>query len=187
MFYNIKNEFLRLKYRITALAGAVLLLAAIPLSLTSSHVYAYTTYGWCTVVQGYNACLNGWNNGPWVESYNSNDTNNSFFNNNAAPNGYVELVYEGFSGGQWVGKCIGDAYNDEFNYNTSLDNCPTSPGGAGWGTNFKEYSCYQNGNPGYEFWNKNWNAYMEPEATANGYPFNLSGSASCFVYTQFIL
>lgn len=176
----MKSNFLRVKYRIAACAGAFILIAGLPLAFVSSPVFAYETYGWCTPVGSYNACLNAWNGGPWVNTYDSPYTNNSYFTNVAAGSGNVELEDEGLN--SYDGTCIGDAYNDSGLADSTLDECPTS-GDAGWGTNFHEYSCYVNGNPGYEFHNNHWNGWLKPQGSSNGQEFYLnSASPYCYAY-----
>jgi hypothetical protein len=136
---------------------------------------------WCENTAG-TACPNAWSGGPWVNDsttgFESGDNHQNFFlsgidNANGNATGTYQLVFAG--SGSWAGQCIGDAYNNSGNADTSLDGCGNGTGGgSGWGTNF---TVGTSGCPAGEMWfhNNHWNGYLGPPAGAvNGSHFYLN-------------
>jgi hypothetical protein len=136
----------------------------------------------CFINGGY-ACLNAWNGGPWVNVYTGgpNTPNNDFTVISSQSNGiYVEIEDTGAN--TWSGQCIGDAYNESGQADTSLDPCGFS-GPAGWGTNFT----YTYGPPNcpsgeIAFKNNHWGGWLGPPNNwVNGSHFYLNNPAIyCF-------
>jgi hypothetical protein len=135
---------------------------------------------WCTTTGG-TACLNAWGGGPWVDDstigFESGDNHQNFFLSGVDDaNGNATGTYQlGFAGsGSWAGQCIGDAYNNSGDADTSLDGCGNGTGGgSGWGTNF---TVGTSGCPAGEGWfhNNHWNGYLGPGGSANGSHFYLN-------------
>jgi hypothetical protein len=135
---------------------------------------------WCATTAG-TACLNAWGGGPWVNDsttgFESGDNNQDFFlsgvddaNGNATGNYQLEFA----GSGSWAGQCIGDAYNNSGDADTSLDGCGNGTGGgSGWGTNF---TVGTSGCPAGEGWfhDNHWNGYLGPGGSANGSHFYLN-------------
>jgi len=127
-------------------------------------------------------CLNAWNGGPWVNSYGNAHVGNDDFYSVSLSNGASTYIMD--SGvNVWGGKCIGDAYNQSGNPLASLDSCPGSSQGAGWGTIFKVVrGQYCTGNT-VGFLNRRWNDFLAPAdgvGFVNGMHFTLKGSIHCF-------
>jgi hypothetical protein len=138
----------------------------------------------CFENNGY-ACLNAWGGGPWVDVYTAGPTGTA--------NNYFTAIYHqntgdwqivDTDGGTWKNDCIGDAYNESGQAETSLDSCGTNGVGGGWGTNFEEDpgAC---SNGGVAFLNVHWNGYLgPPNKWVNGSNFYLNKSVDapiCFV------
>jgi hypothetical protein len=136
---------------------------------------------WCENTAG-TACLNAWGGGPWVNDsttgFESGDNHQNFFlsdedDANGNPTDNYQLVFGG--SGSWAGQCIGDAYNNSGDADTSLDGCGNGiASGAGWGTNM---TVGTSGCPAGEVWfhDNHWNGYLGPPAGAvNGSPFYLN-------------
>jgi hypothetical protein len=143
----------------------------------------FTQEQWCATTGG-TACLNAWGGGPWVNDsttgFESGDDNQNFFlsqedDANGNPTGNYQLVFGGIGGsGSWAGQCIGDAYNNSGDADTSLDGCGNGiAGGAGWGTNM---TVGTSGCPSGEVWfhDNHWNGYLGPGGSANGSHFYLN-------------
>ncbi|HSW79275.1 MAG TPA: hypothetical protein VLG47_00690 [Candidatus Saccharimonadales bacterium] len=126
-----------------------------------------------------NICLNAWNSGPWVNVYtNMGATPNDKFSINNLNNGNTYLEFVG--GGAWNGQCIGDSHNNQNEYFTSLDPCPTNSYSGGWGTNFKEEVCGEGDS--FAFKNVHWGGYLQPSGSTNGSNFQLVGGKYCFTF-----
>jgi hypothetical protein len=180
---------MRRLYRIGALAGAILLPISAVLA-TATEASALSGYQYCVYnTAGGPMCLNAWNGGPYVnvETISDSRIQNNRFEIVPEQNGNVELQFVG--GGNWSGRCIGDASNDVHLAYTSLDACGGVNGsGAGWGTQFQ----LQTGTTGwfcptgtYAFFNWHWHGYLGPTSptAANGTRFYLNKPSStpiCF-------
>jgi len=119
-------------------------------------------------------CLNAWGGGPWVDVYTggdeNSDTNQHFMviddvDQNGNQTGNAQIMFAG--NGSWNGQCIGDAYNNSGNADTSLDPCATPSQAAGWGTQF---TWGTSGCPSGTVWfhDNHWNGYLGP----SGNPVN---------------
>jgi hypothetical protein len=179
----------KLKARIPLLAGALIFAVGFQLALVN-HASAYDCndycYDYCSYSGSNTDCLNAWSGGPWIYNYsNPYAQPTSQFNIYSTGSGSnAEIMYLG--GTAYQNECAGDAYNSSTDANTSLDNCPTSGGSAGWGTNFQVYNCVSGSNSGYEFYNNHWQAYLGPYTYGtNGQPYYLNNkNPTCFVPVQ---
>jgi hypothetical protein len=137
---------------------------------------------WCENTVG-TGCLNAWSGGPWVKDYTggpeTGDDHQVFYlvdvdNSVGNATGNYQIVYDG-QGTSWADQCVGDAYNNSGDADTSLDSCGNDTGGgSGWGT---EMSVGTNGCPSGEAWihDNHWNGYLGPPAGAvNGSHFYLN-------------
>jgi hypothetical protein len=169
---------MRRLYRISALAGAILLPISAALAIGVPEASAASTQEFCYYdAGGHPACLNAWGGGPYVNVETSDNTaiQNNHFQLRDESNGYVELEFVG--GGAWSGRCVGDASNDPSNASTSLDACGsiTNGSGAGWGTQFQiAYGTGSNGCPDNTifFYNNHWTSVTGKAAwlgPPNGY------------------
>lgn len=161
-------------------AGACIDAAADPVFFTEQQ--------WCENTVG-TGCLNAWGGGPWVDDYTggpeTRDINQEMFvvneNGNTDGSGNNQIVFVGND--SWGGQCIGDAYNNSGNADTSLDPCafPAFGQSAGWGT---QMTVGTSGCPSGEEWfhDNHWNGYLGPVGGAtNGSHFYLNKpSKYCF-------
>ena len=162
--------------QIGRLAGVVLLSVGTVLTVGIPEASAQQplTGQWCWDSTGYGSwvCLNAWNGGPWVNvSTNAHTRNNDFtiIQNSA---GYYEL--EDTGGNNYSGECIGDAYNESGQADTSLDQCGNTGGGQGWGTNFELVTSGCSAGS-VAFYNVHWHGYLgPPDGWANGSHFYLN-------------
>jgi hypothetical protein len=126
------------------------------------------------------ACLNAWNGGPFIYVYTAYGAEpDDEFGIHTLSNGNVYIEFTG--GGSWNKHCVGDAYNDPDYVTTSLDACPTNSNSGGWGTNFTESACGNEG--GIAFKDIHGKGYLYPLSDSNGESFYLNGSSStshCF-------
>ena len=161
-------------------AGAKVIDAVVGCGLSAAPT-PITQEEWCETTAGI-ACPNAWSGGPWVNDsttgFESGDNHQNFFlsgvdNANGNFTGTYQLVFAG--SGSWAGQCIGDAYNNSGDADTSLDGCGNGTnGGSGWGTNF---TVGTSGCPTGYMWfhNNHWNGYLGPPAGAvNGSHFYLN-------------
>jgi hypothetical protein len=163
---------MRRLYRIGALVGAILLPIGVVLATGIPEASASTIIGHEYCIG--NDCLNAWNGGPWVNVYTGgpHGTPNNYFTDICDSNTNIcEIVDTG--GNAWAGKCIGDAYNESGQADTSLDGC------TGWGTSFKEITCSLFS---VAFYNVHWGGYLGPPSGAvNGSHWYLNKSGKyCF-------
>ena len=133
-----------------------------------------------------NGYLNAWSGGPWVKVYIAGGTSNNDFTLISNAGGWqLEFTGNGSSGG-----CIGDAFNDPGNAETSLDACGGSFGGsAGWGTLFDvSQPC---GRGSYAFQNRHWTSQTKvnewlgpPNPFTEGNPWflNWANTEYCFTF-----
>ena len=148
----------------------------------------FTEQQWCENTVG-TGCLNAWGGGPWVDDYTggpeTRDINQEMFvvneNGNTDGSGNNQIVFAGND--SWGGQCIGDAYNNSGNADTSLDPCafPAFGQSAGWGT---QMTVGTSGCPSGEEWfhDNHWNGYLGPvDGAVNGSHFYLNKpSKYCF-------
>jgi hypothetical protein len=127
-------------------------------------------------------CLNAWNGGPWVNSYgNAHVGNDDFYSVNLTDGASTYIMDSGANA--WSGNCIGDAYNKSGDSQASLDPCPGSSKGAGWGTSFQVVRGKKCTGNTVAFLNKRWNDFLGPAngiGFANGSHFTLDGGIYCF-------
>jgi hypothetical protein len=162
--------------RIGKLAGVVVLSVGTVLAFGAPEASAQQplTGQWCwdSTGDGNWVCLNAWNGGPWVNVSTNADTQNNDFTIIYNSAGYAEL--EDTGGNNYSGECIGDAYNESGEADTSLDPCGNTGVAQGWGTNFNLVTtgCLQ----GYvAFKNVHWGGYLGPPAGwVNGSHFYLN-------------
>ena len=148
--------------------------------LLSASPTPFSKEEWCATTDG-TACLNAWGGGPWVDDsttgFESGDNHQNFVlsgvdNANGNATGYYQLEFGG--SGSWAGQCVGDAYNNSADADTSLDGCGNGTGGgSGWGTNM---TMGTSGCPAGEVWfhDNHWNGYLGPGGSANGSHFYLN-------------
>lgn len=125
------------------------------------------------------ACLNSWGGGPWVKVFTGgpDGTPNNYFTATQEDSG--DWFIEDTAHNAWHGKCIGDAYNESGQADTSLDPCPSiTSGGGGWGTNFVAYGQAQGVCPNpysVAFYNTHWGGWLgPPSGWINGSVFYLN-------------
>jgi hypothetical protein len=126
-----------------------------------------------------NACLTALQGGPFVGvQLGSGLANNDFTLVYEPGTGNYYLKFTGNS--SWAGHCVGDAYNLSTRADTSLDTCPGSNGGGGWGTNLETTSA---GCPSGQiaFYDIHWGGWLSPAYNyGNGSPFYLNGPKTCY-------
>lgn len=177
---------MRLRNKIGAALAAVISFATLSLAVATTPAYAGTGNQICNSSA---ECLNAWNGGPFVKSYGYSPSivNNDFtFVNNinecnggittstcpghgiAAGQGIGALKFTG--SGPWVGRCIGDAYNDQNNASSSLDACPGGANGnGGWGVNVVWVTHNTCAGSDVIIYDIHWNGYIRwPNGTQNG-------------------
>ena len=143
-------------------------------------------YGHTFCFGGSFGCLNAWNGGPWVNVYgNAHVGNDDFYSVSLANNASTYIMDSGDNAQS--GNCIGDAYNNPSNPLVSLDSCPGSSKGAGWGTYFQvdaptptKHDCPTGS---VAFKNKHSGQFLAPVngyQSANGSHFRLNGNHYCF-------
>ena len=166
---------IRRLFRIGAMISAILLPISAVLAIGPEASAASATEYCVFNTAGGTLCLNAWNGGPYVYVERSDNLviQNNHFEVNTLQNGNQELVFVG--GGNWSGRCIGDASNDPNLADTSLDACGGPNGSnAGWGTQFQEQAWPDGGGPCYPnqvaFFNWHWHGYLGPTSptAANG-------------------
>jgi hypothetical protein len=162
--------------RIGRLAGVVLLSVGTVLTIGTPEASAQQplTGQWCWDSTGYGSwvCLNAWNGGPWVNVSTNADTRNNDFTIIQDSAGYYEL--EDTGGNNYSGECIGDAYNESGQADTSLDPCGNTGAGQGWGTNFELVTAGCS-TGSVAFYNVHWRGYLgPPNGWANGSHFYLN-------------
>ncbi len=166
--------FRRIGTKIAVIATAIVLPAGTSIVFGASPALAdYSSAQICNSV----GCLNAWGGGPWTNLETSmGEVPNDEFGIHTLSNGntYIEFV----GGGSWSGECVGDAYNEQGNYATSLDPCPTNSNSGGWGTNFKAINCSDEG--ALEFKDNHTGEYLAPSGSTNGDNFSLTGAPDCF-------
>jgi hypothetical protein len=178
-----KSMFTSLKYRITAIAGALVIMAGFSLTLTSSPVYASNPVA--TIFTANNDAgtygdINAWGGGPYVKFFvgTIGDTN-SYFNLINAGSGYDAIQFIG--DGSYSNDCVGDYGNLSGNADTGLVACPGSSQGAGWGTLMSATSCTDGqGNYGDYFYDKHWQGYLAPGSYSNGSKLYLNSTPTCW-------
>lgn len=162
---------MRKLYQIGGLVGTILLTIGAVLATGIPEASAASGQQFCYYSGGY-ACLNAWGGGPWVDVYTSPNTQNNDFTIIGGSTGSNWQI-EDTGGNAWSGSCVGDAYNESGQADTSLDPC-----GTGWGTNFTiAYGTGDNGCPDgtVMFYNNHWGAYLgPPNGYANGSHFYLN-------------
>ena len=122
-----------------------------------------TSTQWCGPNSGRD-CLDAWFGGPWVNVYTGGpetfNTNGQFMviDENGDQN-TSEIMFTG--SGRWSGQCIGDAYNNSGDADTSLNPCALPGQTAAWGT---QMTWGTSGCPSGEAWFKDnhWNGYLGP-------------------------
>lgn len=147
----------------------------------SSDAVPFTEQQWCDTTGG-TACLNAWSGGPWINDYTggpeTRDINQEMFvineNGNTDFSGNNQIAFVGND--SWKNQCIGDAYNNPNDADTSLDPCalPAFGQAAGWGT---QMTVGTSGCPTGEAWfhDNHWNGYLGPVGGAtNGSHFYLN-------------
>jgi hypothetical protein len=167
------------------IVGAVITLAAVgaaaPAVMSTAPANANSGNQWCDDA---GVCPNAWSGGPFVKSYGYPAVNNDFTwinNYNMCNGGYTTSTCPGhgvpagwpigalkYTGsGSWVGHCIGDAYNDQNNASSSLDQCPSGSDNGGWGVNFVSFgsNC---GSAGGVFYDIHWNGLLKWSGDGNG-------------------
>jgi hypothetical protein len=147
----------------------------------------------CTI--GYAYCTNAWNGGPFIKSYSYSAVNNDFtwvVNINECNGGITTSTCPGhgigagqgigalkFTGsGAWVGRCIGDAYNDSGRADSSLDACPSGSNNGGWGVNMvwvTQNTC----SPYILLYDIHWNGYIYVHETAGQTVYLNNANGTC--------
>jgi hypothetical protein len=213
---NYKENLM--KPRILAILSALLLTAGLSAGLTASPGLAqpyqlkaqHDPYELCNPDSSPTQCLNNWNNGPAVESYGPDTTNDAFgtyvdtYRCNDGhttsscpikgnPSGLqIVQVHNEDPNSLYYGQCVGDANNSPTNAR-AYDNDACDNGGAngGWGTVFVYYpdSCPDNG-IGYVnvHWNSTWSTLAGIGWAGNGYGYQAylnTVTAFCLVTLQF--
>jgi hypothetical protein len=174
-----------MRFKRTRLAAVLIAASAIVMGVSmTTPAYANGTGNQWYYQGGW---LNAWNGGPWVKIYystssggGSNDDFTLVYNHDAS-GWQLEFTGNGASH-----ECIGDAYNDPNQAQTSLNPCGFT-GGEGWGTLF---DVYQPCGPGsYAFKNRHWTSvtatpqYLGPGNFVPGTPWWLNNNAAyCFKF-----
>jgi hypothetical protein len=155
--------------------GTVLAIGIPKASAASGQQYCYIPQG----ESGPHACLNSWGGGPWVNVSTDDNTQNNDFTLVFNANG--NAVIKDTGGNKWSGNCIGDAYNETGQADTSLDPCGNNGQGAGWGTQFEAIYGGACGQGEVSFYNIHWSgidghpAYLgPPSGWGNGSHFYLN-------------
>jgi hypothetical protein len=159
-------------YRISALAGAILLPICAALATGIPEASAATGDEFCLITPVQTECLNAWGGGPYVnvETNPNIVIQSNLFKISYEQDNLVELQFVG--GGPWSGECIGDAKNLPGNANASLNPCGTNGANAGWGTQFSLFSM---GTQGDAFYDSHWSGFLGPlNNPVNGSPFYLN-------------
>lgn len=170
------------QWRLAAITASILLTAGMSGALMATSASASPRIAldnpghFCYTTYSPEACLNAWNGGPWVKVYEGAASNDEF-DATEEPNGDYYILFAG--GGPWDDSCVGDAYNNQYRADTSLDPCPGgSNGNGGWGTNFIVSRTSQGL---WEFYDVHWNDWLCPAAGyTNGSPFYLNATPGCY-------
>lgn len=159
--------FRRIRIKIAVIATAIVLPVGTLLAFGASPALAdYSDTQICATV-----CVNAWYGGPAVNVYTAKGAvPNDEFAIHTLRNGNTYIQFVG--GGPYSGQCVGDFNNNSGYADTGLDGCPSNSSGGGWGTNFKEISCGNEG--GLEFKNNHWGGYLAPGGNSNGDAFYLN-------------
>lgn len=118
--------------------------------------------------------MDAWDGGPYVNIYNSSNSNNDFTDWNSPAN-------SAYSWWQGVGgKCLADYGNSSSNARAGLVACSVS--NIPWGANLTAYSCSESGAWGYELYDSHWGGWVTPNSGTTGAPIYLnSATATCWV------
>jgi hypothetical protein len=180
-FRGLKNRTSKTHVFIAA-AALIAVFVVVGVSVKSfSHAasggYGHTFCGGSTF-----GCLNAWNGGPWVNDYGNAHVGNDDFYSVSLTNGATTYIMDS-GANAWSGNCIGDAYNSSGNPLASLDPCPGSSKGAGWGTYFQVVSTNICPAGSVAFKNKRWHGFLAPVngySSTNGNHFTVNGLLYCF-------
>jgi hypothetical protein len=161
-----------MKARILAILGVLTLAMGFGIA-SGGAAFASTPNQYCTQ---FDACLNAWNGGPYVNAYHENVINNNFyvFKNSQ---GYWNIEYVG--DGNYKNQCIGDYGNGSGDARAGLyGDCAS--GVIAYGANFRLATCPDG--LGYAFEDVHWtDGWLTPNSNSAGSPFYLnSATVTCY-------